>query len=342
VSRRGRRALAILAAVALCACASPATVPPRAALDKSPAWEDAFVRAPDLIVAFHPRALRRDPIYGALLDKALALLRSRNRVVTATRAIDVIEDADEVIFGMTDRGHGDDPAAGDDMVAVILGVRADIDPAALVDGSGRPLWSPGQSERVRELVREKDEDGESIDASLFELPGRAWVMASGAARARLRDAWARPHLHAAPPALPSDDEAIAFARLDGPSLVARLPWLRQPAALAPVGRRLRSLTLEVPPGATDVHARFVYADDASAAAAEARLEDAVVAIHREKPEGIAWLGEARIARHEPGSVAAVGVTAPLPARWVEVIAQRAAVPAIPPAEGSDSGADAAP
>ncbi len=332
----------ILALAVLCACTSRATAPRRAAPDTSPSWEDAFLRPPQLVVAFRPKALRRDPVYGALLDKALALLRARSRVVNATRAIDVVEDADEVIFGMssaTDRAEGEGPAR-DEMVAVVLGVRADIDPAALVDSAGRPLWSPGPSERVRELVRETDADGETVDASLFELPGRAWVMASGSARARLREAWARPHVRPPPPALPGADEAIAFARLDGPSLVARVPLLRRPAALAPIGHRLRNVTFEVAPGVTALEARFVYADDESASAAESRLSDAVAAIGREKlekPNWLAWLGGARVARSDPP--ASVEVTAPLPARWVDAIAPRQRDRAD---GGGDAGADIGP
>src|ERR1019366_6462314 len=102
--------------------------------------------------------------------------------------------AEEVIIGLR-LGRFDTDT---DVVVVVRGVRADVDPAALVDADGRPLWAPGPTGRVRELVRAGTGSGaesseaprNEIPASLFELPGRTWVIASGEARARARSAFA--------------------------------------------------------------------------------------------------------------------------------------------------------
>ena len=54
------------------------------------------------------------------------------------------------------------------------------------------LLHPLDDETQARLVHEGDEQGEPVRASLFELPGRTWVIASGAARARARDTFLRP------------------------------------------------------------------------------------------------------------------------------------------------------
>jgi hypothetical protein len=314
--------LRLLAAAALVACSSHVATPPPASTDPEPSWEDAFELPPPVLLGFRPRSLRHDPLFGPLLDRALALARARSRVVDATRALDVLQDADEVIVGLRgDPGEASDEAGGD-MVAAVLGIRADVDPASLVDSSGHPLWSSGSAVRVPELVRERDENGELVGASLFELPGRAWVMASGPARLRLRDAWSRPHPHPRPLELPDADRAVVFARVDGRFLVSRLRWLRPPAALAPVGHGLRRVELTLTPGATDVNARFAYGDDDSAAAAERTLDDAVAALGREGHEGterLAWLGSARVSR---AAADVISVVVPFPPRLVDVLSGR--------------------
>jgi hypothetical protein len=302
------------------ACGAHVAPLPPAATDVEPSWEDAFEHPPPVMLALRPWSLRRDPLYGPLLDKVLALARARSHVVTATRALDVVEDADEVIIGL----RGDPAAVGDgdpgaEIVAAVLGVRADVDPAAIVDSNGHPLWSPTFGVRVPELVRERDENGEPVGASLFELPGRAWVMASGPARARLRESWIRPHPHPRSLALPDVEHAVVFAHVDGPFLVSRLRWLRPPAALAPVGRDLRAVEVTLAPGATEVRAAFSYADGAAASAAEKTLGDTIAAIAREKPEGLAWLGAAQ-ARVAGPAASSVSLVLPLPPRLVDAFA----------------------
>jgi hypothetical protein len=296
-----------LAASAI-ACAGPARTVPGARPLEEPAWENVFEPVPPLLLAIRPRLLRADPTYGPLLRRALELARTRSRVVASTRAIDAFENADEVIFGLNDSGGL--PIGEGDLVAVLLGVRADIDPGTLVDGQGRALWVPGPNGRVRELSREADEQGQPLEASLFELPGRTWVIASGEARIRARDAFVRP---GARPRLPIDDGGLAVLRVQGSSLVAQVPFLRPPAALAPLGADLQSLTLTLAPGAMGyVEARLTYFNDQRAGAAEAVLRETLAALARKKPGGVAWgwLSGASVERASGGSMVAVKAALP--------------------------------
>lgn len=325
-SGRTRRWAALAGIVtSLAGCGSRAVAPRPSTADVEPSWEDAFDRPPPVLLSLRPKALRGDPVYGPLLDKVLALAGARSHVVDATRALEVVEDADQVIVGLRgDPGQSDEGDTSTEIVASVLGVRAEVDPGAIVDSSGHALWTAGSGGRVPELVREHDEDGQAVGASLFELPGRAWVMAAGPARLRLRDLWSRPHPHPRPLDLPDGDHALVYARLDGRFLVARFRWLRPPAALAPVGRDLTSVALTLPPGGTVVSASFAYGDEPAAGAAEKTLDDAVAALAREKPEGLAWLGEARVSRSAlPGAANVVDVAAPIPARLIDVLVGKA-------------------
>src|SRR5208283_1593137 len=104
----------------------------------------------------------------------------------------------------------------------------------------------GPSGPTRELVRERDEHGATVGASLFELPGRTWVVVTGGARSRARDAFAHPAQR--PPLQLADPDSLAIVRVDGPSVVAHIPVLQDRGDLAAVGRHLRSLTVVLPPG----------------------------------------------------------------------------------------------
>ena len=96
-------------------------------------------------------------------------------------------------------------------------------------------------------------------ASLFELPGRTWVIASGEARARARDVLAHPTNRAA---IEIDPEALAIVRIDGRSLVARVRPLEESGGLAAVGRRLQVATLVLPPGNdAALRATLAYEDE---------------------------------------------------------------------------------
>jgi hypothetical protein len=338
--------VSLLSVVAALACSGRAPLP-SAQLSPGPAeprWEDAFDTTPNLLVVVFPSALRSDRVYGPLLRRAIALARQESRVVAETRALDAMEDADEVIVGLRMGAS----ASADDLVVVVRGVRADVDPAALVDAEGLALWAPGPTGPVRELVRADaaPDSGPSernvrdeTPASLFELPGRAWVIASGEARARARSAF----LHAPDRARRTfafeglAAEALVTIRIDGPTLVQRIPALQPARMLGAVGARLDDVTFELsadlassePPESVDgggatspervMKATLSYANEDAAVFAEATVHQVLEAIGRKKPEGFAWLASERVevARPPPGK--RVVVTVPLPPRLVDAL-----------------------
>jgi len=354
--RAAAGALAVIAAIAFAVdCASPAPPSIARTAPAEPRWEDLLDATPELLAVVFPLALRRDAVYGPLLRGAIDLVREQSRVVAETRALDAMEDAEEVIVGVRPEA-GAGPAGGSEraaevgeMIVVVRGVRAELDPASLVDADGHFLWSPGPSGGVRELVprdvpSSSDDAGAPVPASLFELPGRTWVIATGDARRRARAVFAHPR--GRPPLrLEADNaDALVVLRIDGPSLVARVRALQSPAGLAAIGRRLDALTLVLAgsspselagddqdvaardagpePGLAhlrrSVRASLAYADADAATLAEATVRDVVAAIARKKPDDLAWLGNASVDRPSPGGVPgnSVVVTAPLPPRLV--------------------------
>jgi hypothetical protein len=280
-------------AVLTVACTGHGSSPSATPAVAEPRWEDAFDPIPQLMLTLRPRSLQKDPVYGPLLRGVLALARARSRFVAATHALDAVEDADLVMVGL-EAPPGQAIEQGD-LIGAVVGVRSDIDPGALVDADGRRLWAPGPAGGVRELVRERVEGEELTEASLFELPGRTWVIASGIARSRARDAFARPRPR--PSSLPAPPDAIALLRIDGPSLVARVPLLRAPSNLAPVGSKLKAVTLDLVPGETgQLEANVSYADGAARALAERTMREVLGAMARKAPEGLAWLAGATLER----------------------------------------------
>ncbi len=309
----------------------------RIAVDAEPRWEDVIDTTPELLAIVFPTALRKDRVYGPLLRRVIDLVRAQSRVVAETRALDAMEDAEEVIVGVRpDRAAAGD--AGGEVIVVVRGVRADVDPATLVDADGHALWAPGPSGRVRELVRSDGPPAAGassapIPASLFELPGRTWVIVSGDARTRARAVFARP---LGRPALrleqgASSGDTLAVLRIDGPSLVARVRELQSVGGLSSLGHRLEAVTLELGSGGAavdagpgaDLHrtirASLSYPDDNAAATAEVTARDVIGAIARKKPESLAWLADATVDRSSSsagGQSKSIVVTAPLPARLV--------------------------
>ena len=97
---------ALLAAIAFAlppvAGRAVARVAPRppSRFDSEPRWEDVFDTTPELLAVIHPTALRKDRVYGPLLRRAIDLVREQSRVVAETRALDAMEDAEEVIVGV--------------------------------------------------------------------------------------------------------------------------------------------------------------------------------------------------------------------------------------------------
>jgi hypothetical protein len=299
---------------------APANEPSHAA---QPQWQDAIDPAPKLLLMFRPKALRADQVYGPLLRRVLELARQRH-ATSGALVLDAIEDADQVIVQL----DGDLPTSAEqaeptvhELVLVLLGTRADIDPAKLVGPDGDLLWSAGPNGAVTELVHEKDHDGTPNPSSLFELSNRTWVVASGPARERCREAFARPLLHA-PPSFASD--ALATLRIDGPSLVERVSLIGPSGPLAPLGHGLSSVVLEVlaaadlpPEGAPrkadriperDMRARITYSDARAAGQAATTLRGISAALGRAKPAGLGWLGDVKIT--EEGSSAVL--TSPVP------------------------------
>lgn len=300
-------ALALAACLAISISCRPPDAPKRAPIAES-RWQDVFDVAPEVLVVIRPNALRESALYGPLLRRVQELARERSRAVAATRAMDAIEDADEVLFGLYSIDADDADSIG--FVMAVVGVRADIDPATLVDADGSPLWTPGPTGPVRELLHDRDEHGQPIEASLFELPGRTWVIASGHARTHAREAFARPRGRSDPAQI--DPEALALLRIDGPALTERVPALRPPSPLAALGRKLQWVSFELVPSAgSPIHALFAYSSPDAAAAAESVARDAIDAIRRKKPDGFQWIGDATLDRPAAGS--RVALSAPLPA-----------------------------
>lgn len=326
-----------------------------------PRWESLFAPLPDLLIVIRPQAVRRDDAYGPVVRRAIELARAHSRLVAETGALEAMEDADEVIVGARDRGTGDADLAGrgpPDLVVVVRGVRANVDPASLVDEAGHALWRAapgGPSPDVRELVRAPSgapagpatpADDDTPEASLFELPGRTWVVASGEARARARDVFSRsdgPGSDVPTPGVPGADpsstgagdpfdrngSALAIMRLRGPALVARVHALRPPALLSPIGRGLSDLTIALPSGPEAmVRATLTYRDESAVALAESTVRGALEALLTSfaprapkdgddkdhpgatSPEDYTWLRPATVR----ASRCCVLITVPLPAR----------------------------
>jgi hypothetical protein len=267
-------------------------------------WEDAFVTTPEFLAVVRPKSLREDRIYGGLFRKAIQLARERSKVVTATRMVESVEEAEEVVLGLSEPAGR--PA---EMLLVERGVRSDVDPAKLVDEQGRLVWGPGPSGLVRELMTV---GGGEDDASLFELPGRTWVIASGPARDRARDVFTHPVNRSAPV---YDPQALAFVRIDGPALVAHVKQL-QGGRLSAVGHNLVSALLSLPPGAEHtVRAVLDYSDEDAALGAEAILREAFAALGRTKEPALMWLGTATVQRTSH----TVTMAAPLPPQLIDAL-----------------------
>jgi hypothetical protein len=310
----GRQGVKVTSAGAVGADAHPRPAPDahRTGSPLEPRWEDAFAVTPEFLAVVRPKSLREDRIYGGLFRKAVQLARERSRVVTAIRMVESMEDAEEVVIGLSEPAGR--PA---EMLLVERGVRADVDPAKLVDDGGGLLWAPGPSGPFRELIREHPDRGASAptddpDASLFELPGRTWVIASGPARDRARDAFTHPANRAEPV---HDPQALAFVRVDGVSLVSHVKQLRG-GRLSAVGHNLVSTFLSLPPGAEHtVRAVLDYSDDDAALGSEAILREVFAALGRTTEPALMWLGGAKVERTSHS----VAVAAPLPPQLIDAL-----------------------
>jgi hypothetical protein len=338
VKLRATAVAAVCAAASVVAGASPigcgSEKPPAAAglSPSDPRWQDVFDTTPELLVVVRAKAAREDRVYGPLLKRALELARDQSRAVASTRAVDALSSAEELVAGLRPETQ-DHPA---EMVLVARGVPASVDPAKLADDDGAPMWSPGPPGTARELVYEADAKGHPVGASLFELPGRTWVIATGPARRRAREAYAHPFGR---PMLDLDPQALAIVRLDGPSLVQTVHALQDLGSLAAVGRHLRAVTLTLAPGAEHaavpptagrqpegltrvLRAALAYDDDDSAAAAGVTALSRVAEWAHMRSPVMAWLGTAQV-DHTPRVVT---VTAKLPGQLVERLLHAGSAP----------------
>jgi hypothetical protein len=350
---RGVLVLAAISAAIGPALACGGNAPPptsRATAAREPRWQDVFDATPELVGVVFPRALRADRVYGPLLRRVIEVVQEHSRVMSEARVLGALEGADEVIVGVRpEPSEGrvraltpDAPpsaAPTGEMLIVLRGAPADVDPQNLVDPEGRATWTQGPPGSVRELVCEDVAAGtrtaDAVPASLFELPGRTWVIATGEARGRARAAFAHPLGRPALRFEPHDGASLAVLRIDGPSIVGRVRALQPHGAFAAVGRNLESVTAELlasadlgetsaeAPGVSadagprtdvnrNVRASLTYGDEDAAAFAEVALREVLAAIARNKPQNLAWLADATVAR--PGKQ--VVVTAPIPPRFI--------------------------
>lgn len=310
-------ALAAGPLVAGCGGAAPPTKAAKAELE--PQWQDVFETTPELLVTLRPSALRQDKVYGPLLRRVIDATRERSRVASATRVLDVIEDSEEVVVGVRPPSRGSNDAPGE-VVVVVSGVRASVDPGRIVDSDGKGLWAPGPMGSVRELVRERDEGGQPLNASLFELESRTWVIAVGEARARAREAFAHP---IGRPAFTLDADALVTVRIDGSSLVKRIRALQPLGGLAAIGRKLQSLTALLPPGSEgSLQLVLAYGEEDAAAFAEVAARQVIEVIGRKKPERMAWLANAKVDRPDKRVI----LTLPLPSALIDSLLHAGSAP----------------
>ncbi len=281
-------------ALACTACGAADSVAPDAASEaarlRSPHVEDIFDEPPDALLVVRPQAIKHDPLYGPLWQRAMRVALTRGgAAVAGDRALEAVSGADSVVIGVSR------PEGGAAVVA-LRGVSAGLEPTRLRDAEGRPLW---QNVATNGVVTEFAPVDETQHAVLFVLPGREWVFVLGdeTARMRARRGFARPR---GLPAIEGDDASLALFRLRGDTLVGELRQLQR-GLLAPIGAHLGSLALSLAPGnARELSVTFRYADAASATAAESRVRDVLKALAEAKTEDklsrFGWLRAAVVVR----------------------------------------------
>jgi hypothetical protein len=249
----------------------------------------------------------------------LAASRAAVAAAVGTTALAALERADEVILAAyearadTDANRDGDFTPRDALVAV-RGVPAEIDASRVVDTGGAPLW-----EHTRDLPRGVEElspADHAVDAALFVLPGRAWVIAVGAAVTRTRAAYVEAAHDTASPLAAIDLEPLVVARLRGDALARVRPQLAD-GPLAPVTRDLESATLSLEPGPQgqvgEVIARFIYGDAPFAVLAEPAMREVLAAFTRAYDTKAPWLHAVTIAREDR----VVAVRGRIPRAWVD-------------------------
>jgi hypothetical protein len=329
------RHLCVVSFLFACAPHGPRATAPHGDGMRAPRFEDAFGETdPSLVVVLFPRALMQDRVYGPLLRRASELASAQVGVAAAgATALVAFERSDEVVVAMDASGH--------DAVVALVGAPADLDPSRLIDTDGRALWKTAGD--VRAGVSELSGTG----ASLFVLPGRTWIICTGATASRAREALGHPPAHVR--TLMPVGEEIARIDIPGDALRQKDARLRE-GALAPVGRTLQRATVSLLPGSEGlVLFQLAYPDAGNAAAASTRALEVVQAFRRkltdtQKADSWSWLAAAGVERTDK----TVTVRAPLPRSWLEALAKaQLDAPADPPAKpdspgNSASGFDRAP
>jgi hypothetical protein len=304
----------MLAAVlfALSGCVSTPTsgrVADVGARERTPRLEDAFAAEPELLIVVRPAKIARDLLYGPLLRRVSQLASDHAAVAAAvgTTALAALERADEVVIGSYD-------ASARDAVVAVRGVPGEVDPAHVVDTRGVALW---QHERdLPRGVEELTPSDHGAEASLFVLPGRAWVIAVGTAIVRTRATYVDGGHGAASGLVAVDPDSLLVATLRGDALVRIRPQLAE-GPLAPVTRDLETVTLSVEPGPQgqvgEVAARFIYGDAPFATRAEPPVRDVLAAFTHAYEKKAPWLHAVTIAREDR----AVIVRGHIPRAWVD-------------------------
>ena len=259
----------------------------------------------DLRVIVHPRYLRRDPVYGALARHIIDAVRARNSLFDSVRLIDAFESADAVQLSVSDASDASD------VIVVLFGVRADIDPARITTGEGTK-WSRGPRGDVTtyEPVR-------GSPYRLYVLPGRTWVVGNAATL----DARIEP-LRGVELVVPADegcDGSLACILLGGPQalgmLQRRAPRLTNALDRVIVALRERNEGLRI---------RLEYRTASNASAAARLLEHTADLLADKARRGgedldvlanLAWLGTAKIDRID----AHVQLDVRLPPKMLETI-----------------------
>lgn len=211
------------------------------AISAGPVWQTALPQEPELYARIRVATLMRDERLRGLVEplQRAALPRDEARVVLAP----VIDRSEELVVA----------ARGGNTVIALLGVRADTWPDAIVDPEGQPAFH--EVAHTDKIVEQQTRDG---NMSLFVLPGRTWIIASGKDRARVR----RELVSARPEPPPDDLFAIAELRFRGADLVRQIPQLAA-GNLTDIGNHLVAMHLVIERSAGErMMVRLTYAKPA--------------------------------------------------------------------------------
>jgi hypothetical protein len=319
-------ALALGAALPACGPSGP---PPQATKREiAPAWQDVFDGTPELYAVIRPQALKRDAVYGSFFKTLMRVAQAKSEM-TGVTALEAAEGCDEILVGVSKKeGQAEDAAI------VFRGVPGALDPQRMTDAGGHPMFRL-IDERAKVPELERIDRKNLAGGSLFVLPDRTWVIATGAARARARQAFAAPFGRPAPRV---DADALASVRLD-PDAFLRTPRFEKSSIMGPLLKKLSALTLALKPGKGGAVVKLQYEDEDATAWAELQtkrlIEDLAAANFQAPPERppaagprrpttppppppeggrrLAWLKDAKVTRE--GN--AVTVQLPLPPRLLD-------------------------